>query len=688
MRNRLLFICLACLWLVNNGVAAHLAQSPRQVITLKDGWEYRPVSSVSKKAPFTPVVIPHTWNVDYIPGTTLYNRETMVYQRPLNITEEMKGKRLFLYFEGVNSVAHVFMNRRTVGEHLGGYTAFCFEITDQVKPGENLLEVWVSNAYRTDVLPISGDFNVYGGIHRPCHLIVTEQDCITPSFYASPGVFVHQQNISEEKADIVVESRLSLKGNRQGLTLKTIVADAADRQVAVSETSVTDSIVRQAIRIERPILWNGKKNPYLYHVAVELYEGDRLRDKVVQRTGFRYFSVDPDKGFFLNGDYLNLYGFCRHEDVAGKASALEQEDYLLDMELIKETGATAMRLAHYPHAEPMYDLSDENGIILWTEIPMCGPGGQAFTGYVETEGFKNNARQAVKELVYQKFNHPSICFWGIFNEILVSDGKKFVEYDDPIPFTKELNTLFKSIDTSRLTALATCVDQTYYLGCSDLIAWNKYFGWYKDAAPSVSKFFDQAHDTSKGQPVGVSEYGAGASIHHHQWPLVQEDRADSHFHPEEAQAYCHEGNWDAFRKRPFLWAKFIWVFADYQTYMRQEGDTDGFNDKGLLTYDRKTKKDAFFFYKANWNPEPMVYITSRRFTRRTNPETDVKVYSNLSEVTLYVNGKKQGTMRPDEMRRIIWKDIKLDKGQNDIRVEGKSGKTVLVDTCIWYYLDK
>ena len=688
MRNRLLFICLACLWLVNNGLAAHLAQSPRQVITLKDGWEYRPVSSVSKKAPFTPVVIPHTWNVDYIPGTTLYNRETMVYQRPLNITEEMKGKRLFLYFEGVNSVAHVFMNRRTVGEHLGGYTAFCFEITDQVKPGENLLEVWVSNAYRTDVLPISGDFNVYGGIHRPCHLIVTEQDCITPSFYASPGVFVHQQNISEEKADIVVESRLSLKGNRQGLTLKTIVADAADRQVAVSETSVTDSIVRQAIRIERPILWNGKKNPYLYHVAVELYEGDRLRDKVVQRTGFRYFSVDPDKGFFLNGDYLNLYGFCRHEDVAGKASALEQEDYLLDMELIKETGATAMRLAHYPHAEPMYDLSDENGIILWTEIPMCGPGGQAFTGYVETEGFKNNARQAVKELVYQKFNHPSICFWGIFNEILVSDGKKFVEYDDPIPFTKELNTLFKSIDTSRLTALATCVDQTYYLGCSDLIAWNKYFGWYKDAAPSVSKFFDQAHDTSKGQPVGVSEYGAGASIHHHQWPLVQEDRADSHFHPEEAQAYCHEGNWDAFRKRPFLWAKFIWVFADYQTYMRQEGDTDGFNDKGLLTYDRKTKKDAFFFYKANWNPEPMVYITSRRFTRRTNPETDVKVYSNLSEVTLYVNGKKQGTMRPDEMRRIICKYIKLDKGQNDIRVEGKSGKTVLVDTCIWYYLDK
>lgn len=688
MRNRLLIICLACLWLINGGMAAQVVQSPRQVISLNKGWEYRPISSVSKKASFTPVTIPHTWNVNYLPGTTLYNREMMVYQRSLNVTEEMRGKRLFLYFEGVNSAAHVFLNRRTVGEHLGGYTAFCFEITDQVKQGENLLEVWVSNAYRTDVLPISGDFNVYGGIHRPCHLIVTEPDCITPSFYASPGVFIHQQNVSEEKAEIVVESLLSLKGNQRGLTLKTTVIDADNRQVAGSETTVTDSVVKQPIRIERPILWNGKKNPYLYHVTVELYEGNRLKDKVTQRTGFRYFSVDPDKGFFLNGDYLDLYGFCRHEDVAGKASALEQEDYLLDMELIKETGATAMRLAHYPHAEPMYDLSDENGIILWTEIPMCGPGGQAFTGYVETEGFKNNARQAVKELVYQKFNHPSICFWGIFNEILVSDGKKFVEYDNPIPFTKELNGLFKSIDSSRLTALATCVDQTYYLGCSDLIAWNKYFGWYKDAAPSVSKFFDQAHETSKGQPVGVSEYGAGASIHHHQWPLVQEDRADSHFHPEEAQAYCHEGNWDAFRKRPFLWAKFIWVFADYQTYMRQEGDTDGFNDKGLLTYDRKTKKDAFFFYKANWNPTPMVYITSRRYTNRTNPLTDIKVYSNLKEVTLYVNGKRTGSLKPDEMRRLVWKDIRLEEGQNDIRVEGKDGKTILVDSCIWYYWAK
>lgn len=676
-------LCLLCLWFIHCHAMAEVTYSPRRVIPLNQGWEYRPMSTVKVKAPFTPVTIPHTWNVNFIEGTTLYDRTTMVYRRSLPVTEEMNGKRLFLYFEGVNSAAQVFINRRTVGEHLGGYTAFCLEITDDVKSGENALEVWASNAYRTDVLPLHGDFNVYGGIHRPCYLIVTEPDCISPLFYASPGIFIHQQKVSKEKAEVVVETVLSLKENRGNLILKTVVTDREHKVVATHETMVTDSLIKQPVQINRPILWNGKKNPYLYTVTVELYDGNTLKDRMVQRTGLRFMSVDAEKGFFLNGEYLNLYGFCRHEDVAGKASALLPEDYQQDMELIKETGATAMRLAHYPHAEPMYDLSDENGMVLWTEIPMCGPGGQDYTGYVNTEGFKKNARLAVKELVYQKYNHPSICFWGICNEILVSDGKRFVEYDNPIPFIKELNSLFKSIDSSRYTALATCVDQTYYLGCSDLIAWNKYFGWYKDAAPSVSKFFDDARSTSKGQPVGVSEYGAGASIHHHQWPLQQDDRADGRFHPEEAQAYCHEGNWAAFVERPFLWAKFIWVFADYQTYMRQEGEKDGMNDKGLLTYDRKTKKDAFFFYKANWNPDPMLYIASRRFVKRTRSITDIKVYSNLKEVVLYINNKKIGNRKPDDLKRIIWKDVKLDIGKNVIRIEGKDGKKKLTDTCEW-----
>ena len=683
MKIRFILTCLALIGLANYTIAAEKETSPRNVISLNQGWEYRPMSTVKQNAPFTPVTIPHTWNVDFIKGTTEYDRTTMVYRRSLPVTEAMKGKRLFLFFEGVNSAAQVFVNRRTVGEHFGGYTAFCFEITDCVRQGENALEVWASNAYRTDVLPIHGDFNVYGGIHRPCYLVVTEQNCISPLFYASPGIFIHQQKVSKKKADAVVETKLSLKGDKENLTLKTVVTDANDKIVASDVEKVTDSIMKHPVSISNPTLWNGKKNPYLYKFVVELYDGDKLLDRMIQRTGFRFMSVDPDKGFFLNGECLDLYGFCRHEDVAGKGSALLPEDYQQDMNLINEVGATAMRLSHYPHAKPMYDLSDENGIVLWTEIPMCGPGGQDYAGYVATEGFKNNARQAVEELVYQTYNHPSICFWGICNEVLVDDGKRFVEYDDPIPFIKELNSLFKSIDASRFTALATCVDQTYYLGCSDLIAWNKYFGWYSDAAPSAAKFFDTARETSNGQPVGVSEYGAGASINHHQWPLIKEDRSDSRFHPEEAQTFCHEGNWAAFSERPFLWSKFIWVFADFQSYMRKEGELDGINDKGLLTYDRKTKKDAFFFYKANWNPEPMLYITSRRYTERTEPSTDIKVYSNLKEVTLYVNDKKVGKMKPDPLKRIIWKDVKLSPGKNMIRIEGKNGKQNLTDKCEW-----
>ena len=676
MINKLLSLIAVSLFFL--GAAAAQTGSERMLIALDEGWGLIPITTVRKNPAQIKVTVPHTWNATYPEGSTLYNREMMIYQRNLDVSADMENKRLFLYFEGINSAADVFVNKKTVGTHLGGYTACSFEITDYVKQGSNLLEVWVSNAYRTDILPISGDFNVYGGIHRPCHLIVTEQNCISPIFYASPGVFIHQQNISERSADITVETLLSLKGIKEGLTLKTIVSDANNKVVASNETAVTAENVKQPLQIASPTLWNGKNNPYLYHVTVELYENGVLTDKVCQRTGFRYFSVDPDKGFFLNGKLLDLYGFCRHEDVKGKGSALTMEDYRNDMDLILESGATAMRLAHYPHAEPMYDLSDEHGIVLWTEIPFCGPGGFAHTGFVKN--VENNGRLAVKELVYQKYNHPSIIFWGIFNEILVTDGGMFVGYDDPIPFIRELNAIFKELDHSRLTTIATCVDQKYYLGASDLLGWNKYFGW-ENAKDNYGNFFDNSRLTSEGQAVGVSEYGAAASIHHHS----STPRTSSSFHPEEAQNFLHENAWDAFIKRPYLWCKFIWVFTDFQSYFRKEGDTDGINDKGLITYDRKVKKDAFFFYKANWNPEPMIYISSRRFVERTEARTNVRVYTNLPEATLYINGKMIGKQKKDSIGRMVWEGVSLTKGNNEIRVEGKSGKQTLTDSCVWIW---
>ena len=661
-------------------LVAKADDNPRTFILLDKGWGYRPVSDTGLKSSMKQVTVPHTWNANYIPGTRSYNREMMVYSRDLEITPDMKDKRLFLYFEGVNSSATVLVNNKSVGSHKGGYTAFCMEVTDYAKQGINKLEVWVTNAYNLEILPISGDFNIYGGIHRPCHLLVTEQDCISPLFYASPGVFIHQDKVSEKLAQITVETMLSLSGKKQGLKVRTTIEDAKGNIISQNiEQNVTNENVKQPFVIDHPVLWNAKQNPHLYKVIVELLDDGKVIDRVEQRTGLRYFSVDADKGFFLNGKYLDLYGFCLHEEVEGKGSALSAEDHERDMELVKESGATSLRLVHYPHSESIYHLSDENGIVLWTEIPMVGPGGYDFCGFINTDGLKEHARQVLKELVYQKYNHPSICFWGIFNEIRTN-------YDNAEPFARELHELYKEIDPSRLTTLASCDDPKFYQNCSDLMAWNKYIGWYgsRNAPETAGNFFDKAKAASNGKPVAISEYGGGANVEHHFSMKENDVKPSGQFHPEEGQTYIHEGNWSAFAQRPYMWAKYIWVFADFQSSIRNEGGKPGINDKGLVTYDRKIKKDAFYFYKASWSTEPMIYITSRRFTERPEANVQVKVYSNLRENTLYVNGKKIGKQKSDSLHRVVWQNVTLSKGENRIRVEGKSKAGVIEDTCVWY----
>ena len=660
--NKLLILAIALSWF--------LCANAYNEELLDTGWVYRPISDPNPTVKDKKVTLPHTWNAQYTKGTE-YNRETMVYTRQLHVSREQLQGRLFLRFEGVNSVADVFVNRHSVCQHKGGYTAFTLEITDEVREGENTIEVWASNAFRTDVLPISGDFNVYGGIHRPVHLIVTEKDCISPLFYGSSGVLIHQDKITKERAELTVETHLSLKRNLERLKLRTTITEAEGKVVAQTEIAAMDSVVRQSLSITKPMLWNGRKNPYLYSVKVELMDGLRVVDSRTEQTGLRYFSVDAEKGFFLNGEPYPLCGFNRHEDVEGKGSALSQEDHDRDMQLIKETGATIIRLSHYPQSDYFYRLADREGMVLWSEIPLCGPGGYDFTGYVKN--VKDNARQVALEMIYQNFNRPSVCFWGIFNEILVNDGR-FKAWDDPVPFVKELHALYKETDPSRLTTFATCVPQQHYLGCSDLIAWNKYFR-RPGNEESVRKFYMQAHETSGGQPVGISEYGDAGSPRQHYDPRY--DKALTH--SETYQCLTHEGYWRAIKDMDFLWCKTIWQFSDMQSSIRHEGDHDGRNDKGMVTYDRQEKKDIYYFYRAQWNPEPMLYITDRRFTDRHHATADVKVYTNQKDATLYVNGKKIAKQKADDIRRVIFKDVQLSEGDNKIEV--RSGK--LSDECTW-----
>jgi len=656
----------------------------RKTINLNEKWSFYPAWNVVKNVEKKKITLPHTWNVDDVFGKVNYSRESMFYKRELSIDPAFAGKRLFLYFEGVNSVAGVYVNGNLVGEHVGGYTAFCYEITKYVVPGKVAdLSVLVSNSYRTDVLPLSGDFNIYGGIHRPVHLIVTDKNCISPLDYASSGVYIKPLTVSNENAKFEIVTKLSVEATDKKLQLQTSIFDADNKLLTQQTSDISSNDSRELIQkfsIDKPILWNGKQNPYCYQVKVELLADNKVIDEVMEKTGFRYFKVDPENGFFLNGKYLDLYGFGRHEDVALKGSALIASDYDRDMDLVLESGATAMRLTHYPHGKRMYDLSDKNGIVLSTEIPFVGPGGYTGPGYVKSEQLEQNVRTMLVEMIRQNYNHPSVFFWGIQNELKL-------DFDNPVPFVKQLSKLANEEDASRLTTCASFGVQEDFIGSTDVMGWNEYFGWYGGMPEDIGPFLDQMKLKAKSVPICITEYGAGGSVSTHQWP-VQKPNPGGTFPPDEWQTVYHEGNWKELVARKFVWSKFIWNFADFGSSIRNEGDKNGVNDKGLITYDRSIKKDAFYFYKANWNPQPMLYISSRRFIKRTNTVTDVKVFTNASTAELFINGKSVGSMKTDEQRTIVWKNVTLNSGENKIEVKAKFGKVQLTDTCVWELLVK
>ncbi|CAL1519340.1 glycoside hydrolase family 2 TIM barrel-domain containing protein [Chitinophaga sp. MM2321] len=651
----------------------------REYIDVNAGWNFRFAYDVRRNAPEEKVSLPHTWNAsDPFKGSIDYRRTMGVYSRGITTDPSWKNKRVFLYFEGANSVADVLVNNTFVTQHKGGYTAFCAEITPYLKPGgENKLLVQVSNAARMDVLPLAGDFNIYGGLHRQVWLIVANENCITPLDYASPGVYISQDEVSSSKARISVATKLSLTGKGTGISLRTIVRDARQKEVMTAQSTVDprDTLVTQHLTITRPHLWEGKKDPYLYEVAVQLLQDDNVIDEVKQPLGLRYFKVDADSGFVLNGRYMDLYGFGYHEDVEGSGSALSREDLESDMALVLESGATAMRLTHYPHASYFYDLADKNGIVLWTEIPLVGPGGYTGTGYANDPSLQQQARQQLVEMIRQYYNHPSIFFWGLFNELKL-------DYDNPLPFLSRLNELAKKEDPSRITTCATFLDTDTFNHVSDVIAWNKYYGWYGGQFSDIGAWADDMHDKFPRKPIGVSEYGAGANIDHH----IEQLKApipDGDFHAEEWQTAFHEAHWEEFGRRRFIWSKFIWALRDFGSSIREEGGFQGINDKGLVTYDRRVKKDAFYFYKANWNTTPMLYLTEKRNNDRSKSKTDIKAYTNLPAAALFVNGKPAGEAKKDALGRLLWKDITLKPGNNLLVVKATYAGMTLSDSCRW-----
>ena len=650
----------------------------RQDILLNNDWNFR-FSHQVQKGTEVRVDLPHTWNAqDALSGKIDYKRGIGNYEKNLFIRPEWKGKRLFIRFEGVNNIADVFINRRHIGEHRGGYGAFIFEITGKVEYGkENSILVRVNNGEQLDIMPLVGDFNFYGGIYRDVHLLITDETCISPLDYASPGVRLIQDSVSHRYAK--VRATVDLSNGSSGNQKVELNVRLLDGQRVVKEGTKNvnlsgNEVMQQELtfEIDQPHLWNGRQDPFLYQAEVTLFRNGQMVDRVTQPLGLRFYRIDPDKGFFLNGKHLPLQGVCRHQDRSEVGNALRPQHHEEDVALMLKMGVNAVRLAHYPQATYFYDLMDKNGIIVWAEIPFVGPGGYNDKGFVDLPAFRANGKEQLKELIRQHYNHPSICVWGLFNE-LTELG------DNPVEYIKELNVLAHQEDTTRPTTSAS--NQMGDLNfITDAIAWNRYDGWYGGTPADLGKWLDRMHKDHPEICIAISEYGAGASIYHQQDSLVK-TVPTSWWHPENWQTYYHIENWKTISSRPYVWGSFVWNMFDFGAAHRTEGDRPGINDKGLVTFDRKVRKDAFYFYKANWNrEEPMLYLTGKRNTVRTQRLQTITAFTNLSGAELFVNGKSYGKAIPDSYAILEWKNVELEPGENEIKVVSTNKKLPLSDS--------
>ena len=650
----------------------------RQDILLNNDWNFR-FSHQVQKGTEVRVDLPHTWNAqDALSGKIDYKRGIGNYEKNLFIRPEWKGKRLFIRFEGVNNIADVFINRRHIGEHRGGYGAFIFEITGKVEYGkENSILVRVNNGEQLDIMPLVGDFNFYGGIYRDVHLLITDETCISPLDYASPGVRLIQDSVSHRYAKVraIVDLSNGSSGNQEvELNVRLLDGQRVVKEGTKNVNLSGNEVMQQELtfEIDQPHLWNGRQDPFLYQAEVTLFRNCQMVDRVTQPLGLRFYRIDPDKGFFLNGKHLPLQGVCRHQDRSEVGNALRPQHHEEDVALMLEMGVNAVRLAHYPQATYFYDLMDKNGIIVWAEIPFVGPGGYNDKGFVDLPAFRANGKEQLKELIRQHYNHLSICVWGLFNE-LTELG------DNPVEYIKELNVLAHQEDTTRPTTSAS--NQMGDLNfITDAIAWNRYDGWYGGTPADLGKWSDRMHKDHPEICIAISEYGAGASIYHQQDSLVK-TVPTSWWHPENWQTYYHIENWKTISSRPYVWGSFVWNMFDFGAAHRTEGDRPGINDKGLVTFDRKVRKDAFYFYKANWNrEEPMLYLTGKRNTVRTQRLQTITAFTNLSGAELFVNGKSYGKAIPDSYAILEWKNVELEPGENEIKVVSTNKKLPLSDS--------
>ncbi len=572
------------------------------------------------------VNLPHTWNhIDGQDGGNDYHRGTCYYVKQFEKTDLPENKKYYLEFRGANASAKVYVNGKMLAEHDGGYSTWRVNMTDALEE-KNLLVVAVSNDANDRVYPQQADFTFYGGLYRDVNVIAVPESHFDLENDGGPAIAVTPV-VSGSDADVDV--KVWVTNAKDGQKLVYTIKDADGKIVATREMSAGQT--KASFRIPKVHLWHGRKDPYLYSVQVELRSDKEVLDCIETKFGCRSFQIDPEKGFILNGESYPLRGVSRHQDRWGIGNALLKEHHEEDMNLICEMGATTIRLAHYQHDQYFYELCDERGLIIWAEIPYI-------SNHMPT-GRENTVKQ-MKELIVQNYNHPSIVVWGLSNEITMTGSST----PDLIENHRILNDMVHEMDKTRLTTIAAitaCDIHDPYIQIPDVVSYNHYFGWYGGDTSMNGPWFDNFHKTFPYIPIGVSEYGCEAL----NWHTSNPEQGD---YTEEYQAYYHEELIKQLYTRQYLWATHVWNMFDFGADARCEGGEDGQNHKGLVTFDRKYKKDAFYAYKAWLSDEPFVHICGKRYVDRVEPETKVTVYSNLPEVELFVNGKSLGKQRAED----------------------------------------
>ena len=582
----------------------------REITKIMKGWEFTGPDGTT-----TTVDLPHTWNArDGQDGGNDYWRGTCIYRTHFAAPQfNTASHQVWIQFDGVNASAHVVLNGSPVCNHDGGYSTFRANITELLRD-ENELTVEVDNSKNDRVYPQKADFTFYGGIYRDVSLMVVSKNHFTLDYFGGPGIRITP---TVQGADASVQVTTWHDGEGE---VSIELLDAAGNTVATGKgPDIT-------LTIFNAHLWNGVKDPYLYSCKARLVVNGTVEDETTTRFGVRSFKVDPKKGFFLNGKSYPLHGVSRHQDRKGLGNAITREMHDEDMALIKEIGANTIRLAHYQHDQYFYDLCDEVGMVVWAEIPYISehmPNG------------RENTISQMKELIIQNYNHPCIVCWGVSNEITISTKDK----KDMLDNHRQLNDLCHEMDKTRLTTLACyamCGPFNRSAHITDMVSWNLYLGWYVPGFILNDLWMGFFHLCFPNRPFGYSEYGAEGM------PTLHSTHPHRGDHTEEYQAKYHEYMLRCFKRHPWMWATHVWNMFDFAADARDQGGEPGMNHKGLVTFDRKTKKDSFYLYKAWWSDEAFVHICSKRFVERTGSTATVKVYSNQSTVALYVNGNKVG----------------------------------------------